>query len=325
MTTTPKDPVDALMAMPDPEKLRTAAHYLDFPFMAPSIKEQHEAAAFLRQCADYLEASARALAAMPAADMDRLTELERHNKALVERRQYDVADIHKYCAMVVDLEKRLAAPIDMLLYCPNCGVRHVDAPEPHLGPSIDGSGDMPLWTNPPHRSHLCHSCGCIWRPADVPTNGVEAIKTEGKADTWPVPHNEEVTAALAQQAGGVPAGFVSLGPTPEMIDAGAQRLVSFEENSVWPDSWDALQVAAARNEAERVWRSMWLAAAPSPSAVQPLSEAQRQDLLAAALYLSARDDDTAILTEANAERIIELLCDLSGIELHGIVTPKEPK
>src|SRR5574340_600312 len=23
------------------------------------------------------------------------------------------------------------------------------------------------WDNPPHRSHLCHGCGHIWRPADV--------------------------------------------------------------------------------------------------------------------------------------------------------------
>lgn len=41
-------------------------------------------------------------------------------------------------------------------------------------------------------------------------------------------------------------------------DAGAQRLVSFEEDSVWPDSWHALQINAAKNTAERVWRSMWL-------------------------------------------------------------------
>lgn len=51
-----------------------------------------------------------------------------------------------------------AAPIDMVLFCPNCGKQHVDAPEPDLGPSKDGSGDMPLWSNPPHRSHLCHDC-----------------------------------------------------------------------------------------------------------------------------------------------------------------------
>lgn len=53
-----------------------------------------------------------------------------------------------------------------------------------------------------------------------------------------------------------------LEPTPAMIEAGAQRLVSWEDGCEWPRSWDALQVRAARNDAERVWRSMWLAAAP---------------------------------------------------------------
>lgn len=73
-------------------------------------------------------------------------------------------------------------PIDMLLFCPKCGVQHVDAPE-------KASEGHPVlyadaWTNSPHRSHLCHACGTIWRPADVPTNGVAAIQTSGKADTW---------------------------------------------------------------------------------------------------------------------------------------------
>ena len=39
------------------------------------------------------------------------------------------------------------------------------------------------WTNPPHRSHLCASCGHTWRPADMPTEGVRAIETKGKADS----------------------------------------------------------------------------------------------------------------------------------------------
>lgn len=62
-------------------------------------------------------------------------------------------------------------PINMLLWCPQCNAQHIDAPS-------EG------WDNPPHRSHLCHECGCIWRPADVPTNGVAEVKTAGDADTW---------------------------------------------------------------------------------------------------------------------------------------------
>lgn len=47
-------------------------------------------------------------------------------------------------------------------------------------------------------------------------------------------------------------------PTHAMIEAGAQRLVRWEDGCVWPDSWSPAQVVAARNDAERVWRSMYL-------------------------------------------------------------------
>lgn len=64
-------------------------------------------------------------------------------------------------------------PIPMLLWCPECQGDHVDRPDLEAG-----------WTNPPHRSHLCEWCGCVWRPADVPTAGVAHITTRGTADTW---------------------------------------------------------------------------------------------------------------------------------------------
>jgi hypothetical protein len=67
------------------------------------------------------------------------------------------------------------APIPMVLHCPQCHLQHIDAPDERT----------PEWTNPPHKSHLCHGCGCIWRPCDRPTDGVSAIQTRGKADTWP--------------------------------------------------------------------------------------------------------------------------------------------
>lgn len=71
-------------------------------------------------------------------------------------------------------------PIDMILRCPTCGTQHIDASD----------GD---WTNPPHRSHLCATCGHIWRPADVATNGVAAIKTKGQNDSAPVAAQPVVT------------------------------------------------------------------------------------------------------------------------------------
>ena len=97
------------------------------------------------------------------------------------------------------LRAQLAEPIDMVLHCPACGMQHIDAveelPVPMPGSSFEGSAG---WTNPPHRSHLCHGCGHIWRPADVPTNGVEAVKTCGKADSKLAAPTDTLRAQLAE-------------------------------------------------------------------------------------------------------------------------------
>lgn len=77
-----------------------------------------------------------------------------------------------------DAEAHASTPIDMILHCPKCRLQHIDEPI--------GEWDGKAWTNPPHRSHLCHGCGHIWRPADIATNGVREIATKGKADS-PIP------------------------------------------------------------------------------------------------------------------------------------------
>jgi hypothetical protein len=65
----------------------------------------------------------------------------------------------------------------------------------------------PEWTNPPHKSHLCHGCGCIWRPCDQPTEGVATIETSGKADNWvgsgatPAVDMREAAAKVAERFG----------------------------------------------------------------------------------------------------------------------------
>lgn len=82
-----------------------------------------------------------------------------------------------------------SAPIDMVLHCPACGQQHIDGPEGQFYPGHTAEESdyvnkyHGLWANPPHRSHLCHGCGNIWRPADIPTNGVPAVKTRGKKDS----------------------------------------------------------------------------------------------------------------------------------------------
>lgn len=64
-------------------------------------------------------------------------------------------------------------PINMLLFCPTCHRMHIDKPDPAT-----------QWDDPPHKSHVCQFCETIWRPADVPTRGVEEINEPGMSDTW---------------------------------------------------------------------------------------------------------------------------------------------
>jgi rubredoxin len=50
--------------------------------------------------------------------------------------------------------------IPMLLWCPECGERHVDAGE---------------FSTKPHTTHACQYCGMVWRPAVVNTVGVRFL------------------------------------------------------------------------------------------------------------------------------------------------------
>lgn len=80
-------------------------------------------------------------------------------------------------------------PIPMVLFCPAYGKQHIDAPEAYRTDGFEDGTEG--WANPPHRSHLCQRCGHIWRPADVATEGVAAIKTKGQNDS-PTPPPSEV-------------------------------------------------------------------------------------------------------------------------------------
>lgn len=58
--------------------------------------------------------------------------------------------------------ERLQRPIPMELQCPyfTCRMPHVDKGE---------------WATRPHKTHRCTYCGHDWRPANVPTVGVESL------------------------------------------------------------------------------------------------------------------------------------------------------
>jgi hypothetical protein len=58
-----------------------------------------------------------------------------------------------------DLEKAKTARVPLELKCPQCDMIHIDQDE---------------WAHEvPHRTHLCHGCGNLWRPYPVGTVGVD--------------------------------------------------------------------------------------------------------------------------------------------------------
>lgn len=54
----------------------------------------------------------------------------------------------------------LGEPVPMLLWCPECGKRHIDVGE---------------FSKQLHHTHACQHCGMVWRPAKVFTVGVEFL------------------------------------------------------------------------------------------------------------------------------------------------------
>lgn len=67
--------------------------------------------------------------------------------------------IERAGAAEAELEK-LKAPIPMIMWCPECGQRHVDEGE---------------FATKPHHTHACQHCGVVWRPAIVATCGVRFL------------------------------------------------------------------------------------------------------------------------------------------------------
>jgi hypothetical protein len=86
------------------------------------------------------------------------------------------------------LNAQKTIPIDMVLLCPKCHRKHIDKPDPlsckNCGRLISSHGkeenilpcDTPEpWINGPHKKHRCLDCGHVWKPANVPTNGVAKL------------------------------------------------------------------------------------------------------------------------------------------------------
>lgn len=165
------------------------------------------------------------------------------------------------------------APVDMLLYCPACGAQHIDAAEDEQ------------WGNPPHRSHLCHGCKHVWRPADVPTNGVASIKTAGSKDSAPVQAQEPAAYADPKAFVNFKAGACINEWMWAKPDAGLEPLFRAPVQPVAvPDGWKLMPIEATRamidaasaveEDGYDAMHKAMAAAAPAPAAQGDTIESQ---------------------------------------------------
>lgn len=136
------------------------------------------------------------------------------------------------------MSSSLATPIPMLLVCPSCGRRHVDRGE--------------FATSKVHHTHACQYCGMVWRPAVVPTVGVQFLP--GFKDAGPPIGDDDTIKARCVEAlrehGGI-VKAVEIARVLSDVDADVVRTT--------------LSKLALANEIERHGRGHYRAAPSSPS------------------------------------------------------------
>lgn len=162
-------------------------------------------------------------------------------------------------------------PVDMVLHCPNCGLQHIDAPEvlpmAYAIGAAHFSSDYKVWDNPPHRSHLCHGCEHIWRPADVPTNGVAAVKTAGKTDSPIATHAATSAPAEAQSPAAPDAALVALAAAIRDLEATYSAIANLKRGQ---------ELVVSIAQFGRLWRMRDVLASqpPTPPAAPQLPKAE---------------------------------------------------
>ncbi len=102
-------------------------------------------------------------------DRDITVETRNKKNVIVVRNLKGELQFSRACAglevMLYRALEKLARPVPMLLFCPQCGAQHVDAP-------------TATWDNPPHRTHECQACKYLWRPSNTATTGVRDEELE---------------------------------------------------------------------------------------------------------------------------------------------------
>jgi hypothetical protein len=85
----------------------------------------------------------------------------------------------------------ISRPIPMLLWCPECGRRHIDEGE---------------FAKKSHHTHACQECGHVWRPAIEATVGVQFLP--GFKNVMP---NDQAQASRAAASRGAPCSAATPG------------------------------------------------------------------------------------------------------------------
>jgi rubredoxin len=84
-------------------------------------------------------------------------------------------------AMCRDSSANQTTPVNLLLFCPECGFQHIDKAQPDSCETCGYDREncqcevFTAWLNPPHKKHRCHSCNYVWKPFEFPTNGIPDI------------------------------------------------------------------------------------------------------------------------------------------------------
>lgn len=81
-----------------------------------------------------------------------------HGGTATAVRTQDVSNPNEWQVLKSDVVT--LAPIPMLIWCPECGKRHIDRGK---------------WAEKPHHTHACQHCGNVWRPAIQCTVGVRFL------------------------------------------------------------------------------------------------------------------------------------------------------
>ena len=84
-------------------------------------------------------------------------EVERGDGSIYVVMTKDMYDTLKYSLATIEDPR---PPVEILLWCPDCGERHIDQGE---------------WAKKPHHTHSCQHCGMTWRPALENTVGVQFL------------------------------------------------------------------------------------------------------------------------------------------------------